>query len=106
MMVQKGAEQRSSKRNSLSLSAQLTSDKRTQNVVIEDISIGGAKLRPSGTSPTLNSDTILSISTFGELQGCVVWNRKNSLGIRFNENEEKMGTLLYSIASYGAGAIA
>ncbi len=106
MKAKSGAEQRTHQRNSLTLGARLKSEKLSQSVIIDDISVGGAKLKLSGGSPSLNAAASLEINTFGDLSCTVVWNRKNSLGISFTENEEKTGSMLYSIASYGAGAIA
>jgi len=88
------------------MEAQLCYGQDEQPVEVEDISMGGAKLRIQSGSPATKIEVTLKVPPFGKVTGIVAWARRNAVGVRFNDNSDKIGQLLYDMASYGNTPIA
>ena len=78
---------------------------RTFMCQIEDISLGGAKLRFSDDMPQ-HGDAILAHQASGEFLGRLVWRSAENMGVRFGFSEHALNLLLHCIRSKSSVAAA
>jgi len=96
-----GKELRVHNRQEIGKSAHLCFNDEINNVEVEDISMGGAKIKMHGATPELKTAVTLEMAPFGDVRGLVAWSRRNSIGLKFDDSNESIGELLYALASYG-----
>jgi hypothetical protein len=80
-----GAERRRHKRKTVLWSARVESRQGPSDCVILDLSLGGAKIRASGTPVPARQIVTLVIDRFGALRAEVVWSRMGHMGLRFTD---------------------
>ena len=96
-----GREARVFNRQEIGRSATLCFGDSITAVEVEDISMGGAKIKMSSGAPEIKTVVRLEMAPFGDVRGLVAWSRRNSVGIKFDDSNESIGELLYALASYG-----
>jgi hypothetical protein len=89
-------EKRQFERYPLMLDATVALGGDALEMTIFDVSAGGAKIRFK--KDPLKS-IVLKIPPFGEFEGEVVWKDEEYVGVKFNENQEKMAGVILEMTS-------
>lgn len=100
-----GSELRLHNRQEIGRTASLCYADVIKTVEVEDISMGGAKIKINGEAPGMKTHITLEMAPFGDVRGLIAWSRRNSVGIKFDDSNESIGELLYALASYGNAPI-
>jgi len=78
-----GAERRRHRRKAVLWSARVETRSGPSDCIILDLSLGGAKVKATGTSVPARQVVTLVIDRFGALRAEVVWSRMGHMGLRF-----------------------
>lgn len=70
--------------------------------LIEDISVGGAKvhLRQELDRHVKGQGVVLHLESYGKFEGKIAWIKGERVGLRFNDNPEKTAEALIGLLSY------
>ncbi len=69
---------------------------------IKDISSGGVRILAAWALPR-GEEIILRIDKAGDFKAAVVWVRAGELGLKFQDDPERIANLMMMIATYGGG---
>ena len=72
------------------------------NCEITNISSGGAQIHVPMDAPA-GSDVTLKIAQLCDFKARVVWCRKKNMGLRFDDDPERIAQAMMMIATYGGG---
>lgn len=84
----------------LGVSASLEVNRQWRDCRIVNISPGGAKVALTGASGRGKSAR-LKIARFGQFTAAIVWRAGSELGLRFDQNQEKIAEVILGLAVYG-----
>jgi len=96
------AERREFERFSLMLDASVTFAGEYYDVVLIDISAGGAKFQFKMIPPSLpdsNAEVAIEVPPHGGFYGNIVWVDGNYAGIKFDENHKAAASLIHDMAA-------
>ncbi len=93
-------EKRQSERYPLMLDAEVGLGGEALDITIFDISAGGAKIRFK-EDPLKR--IVLKVPPFGEFEGEVVWQDDEYVGMKFNEDQEKMARVILEMTRRSRG---
>ena len=73
---------------------------KTMACEIKDISSGGARVVAALELPR-GEEVVLHIEKAGDFKTSVAWVRNGELGLKFNDDPERISNLMLGIATYG-----
>ena len=93
---------RSGKRHTINITADLQYDGNAHQAHVSDISTGGAKVELKGPTILTNSIVMIDLPFLKELEASVAWAHGKSLGLKFQDNQNRLDDFLYNLAIYGS----
>jgi len=86
-------------RSHVILNGRLSGGSAKQHCVLLDLSASGAMVRLNDPAPS-PADVALATAQFGELQGRVVWQMHNVIGLRFADRPQKVARIVRAAAPH------
>lgn len=80
--------------------SQIIFGEKTLVCEIKDISSGGARVMAAWALPR-GEEVVLQIEKAGDFKASVAWVRNGELGLKFNDDPERIANLMMGIATYG-----
>ena len=87
-------------RKDVLFSTEILFGEKTISCEVIDISNGGLRVRADWALPR-GEQVTLKIDKMGDFTVKVVWVRKGELGLKFNDDPERVANLMMMIATYG-----
>lgn len=91
---------REHKRKGVLFSTELEFGEKTISCDIADVSNGGIRIRASWALPR-GEEVLLKMDKLGDFKAKTVWVRDGEIGLKFNDDPERVANMMMMIATYG-----